>query len=750
MAARSRRAACIRPCPAWSGSNGSRPACPAPPAAPSCRAASVAAITDGTGQNAPTLVAYTYLGTGTIIGQSHPQVSGGLDLTYGNKTNGYSGLDRYGRVVDEIWQTVGENPTVLDEYAYGYDAAGNRLWKENVVAHERPTPVNLDELYLYDDLYRLLAADRGRLALDGQGNASLETGSQTLSQDWALDSLGNWSGFDDNGASQDRTVNSANEITNITGSSVTPTYDAAGNMISAPKPGDESTRNHYLYDAWNRLVAVCADDSQNPGQPGAIIASYTYDGLNQRVTKTLADGTATDYFYNQQWQTLEEQRRDGVGNLVSTDQYAWDISYIDSPAVSFHTAAGSGTTATYYTTDANHNVTATIDPTDGDVVERRVYSPYGLATVYQPDWTSPAAPDSDGFFYCGYQFDYESSLYVPRNREYHPTLGQFTVRDPLGFAAGDTNLYRYVANNPVRYLDPSGKVLYISSIASKKMRYSLDNYRITGWDEEPDPADDNYCMFSGKTRFVSNPDLKVEIVARMISSPRKFRIGGNPHDLQSSLDALGRHIFDRKKLVRAARDFNNLNIRFARSEKDVKANKDFWVLEPTQQEVEEGVTMDTTELKLAPWEWKGKKPTAQEILERTLLAIDDLWNPEHSKLYALTCRQATNMVISSALQQGKLRSDETSNIFTDWVPGDKGFVENLDWIQQKDKPFAQQGENIIYLGNGEYWGHIPFKDNDHPNPQERVRSLYGWVAYVNQWGTADVTSTRDYPGAGLI
>jgi hypothetical protein len=32
-------------------------------------------------------------------------------------------------------------------------------------------------------------------------------------------------------------------------------------------------------------------------------------------------------------------------------------------------------------------------------------------------------------------------------------------QDPLGFAAGDTNLYRYVSGNPVNYKDPSGLIL---------------------------------------------------------------------------------------------------------------------------------------------------------------------------------------------------------------------------------------------------------------------------------------------------
>ncbi len=53
------------------------------------------------------------------------------------------------------------------------------------------------------------------------------------------------------------------------------------------------------------------------------------------------------------------------------------------------------------------------------------------------------------------QFDRED-LYYYRARYYDPTQGRFISRDPIGFAAGDWNLYRYVENDPVNWSDPSG------------------------------------------------------------------------------------------------------------------------------------------------------------------------------------------------------------------------------------------------------------------------------------------------------
>jgi hypothetical protein len=39
---------------------------------------------------------------------------------------------------------------------------------------------------------------------------------------------------------------------------------------------------------------------------------------------------------------------------------------------------------------------------------------------------------------------------------YDPTVGRWLEEDPMGFNAGDSNLYRYVENNPTDATDPSG------------------------------------------------------------------------------------------------------------------------------------------------------------------------------------------------------------------------------------------------------------------------------------------------------
>lgn len=53
-------------------------------------------------------------------------------------------------------------------------------------------------------------------------------------------------------------------------------------------------------------------------------------------------------------------------------------------------------------------------------------------------------------------YDVATGLSFMNARYYDPASGRFLSEDPLGFAAGDMNVYRYVGNNPVNLVDPTG------------------------------------------------------------------------------------------------------------------------------------------------------------------------------------------------------------------------------------------------------------------------------------------------------
>jgi len=139
----------------------------------------------------------------------------------------YSNWDRFGRVTDQVWSDFGDpgNPAddaELDRFAYGYDLAGNRTYRANVVAGDLPSPVNLGEVYEYDEVYRFIGAERGDLDLTDPVHPVILSTTTNFAQDWNLDATGNWTAFteDDNGdgtadLDQTRWTNNVNEITHL-------------------------------------------------------------------------------------------------------------------------------------------------------------------------------------------------------------------------------------------------------------------------------------------------------------------------------------------------------------------------------------------------------------------------------------------------------------------------------------------------------------------------------------------------------
>ncbi|NBR07889.1 MAG: RHS repeat-associated core domain-containing protein, partial [Planctomycetes bacterium] len=58
--------------------------------------------------------------------------------------------------------------------------------------------------------------------------------------------------------------------------------------------------------------------------------------------------------------------------------------------------------------------------------------------------------------FTGREYCEELGIYYYRARWYDPGSGRFISQDPIGFEAGDPNLYRYVGNAPGDGTDPSG------------------------------------------------------------------------------------------------------------------------------------------------------------------------------------------------------------------------------------------------------------------------------------------------------
>lgn len=85
----------------------------------------------------------------------------------------------------------------------------------------------------------------------------------------------------------------------------------------------------------------------------------------------------------------------------------------------------------------------------GAIQTEYTYEPFGKTT-------SSGATSTNASQYTGREND-GTGLYYYRARYYHPGLQRFISQDPIGFGGGDVNLYTYVRNNPVNWIDPHGK-----------------------------------------------------------------------------------------------------------------------------------------------------------------------------------------------------------------------------------------------------------------------------------------------------
>lgn len=51
-----------------------------------------------------------------------------------------------------------------------------------------------------------------------------------------------------------------------------------------------------------------------------------------------------------------------------------------------------------------------------------------------------------------------------KNKYYNPNTGRFLSEDPIGFRGQDSNLFRYVENNPILKKDPTGQIGVLGAV----------------------------------------------------------------------------------------------------------------------------------------------------------------------------------------------------------------------------------------------------------------------------------------------
>jgi len=193
------------------------------------------------------------------------------------------------------------------------------------------------------------------------------------------------------------------------------TYDNNGNLIS------DGSRT-YTWNARDQLTAISGTDT----------ASFEYDGLGRRRTATV-NGQTTHTLYDG-WNPIQRQ---AGGAVLENRLYGLGLDRI------FARTQGGVTES--YLTDALGSTLELRNAAQNQTVQY-TYDPYGN--------TTGSATSTNTIKYTGREQDLED-LYYYRHRYYKPSVERFISEDPIGLAGG-SNLYGYVGNNPLKYVDPLG------------------------------------------------------------------------------------------------------------------------------------------------------------------------------------------------------------------------------------------------------------------------------------------------------
>ncbi|MBU3949238.1 MAG: RHS domain-containing protein [Proteobacteria bacterium] len=176
--------------------------------------------------------------------------------------------------------------------------------------------------------------------------------------------------------------------------------------------------------------------------PDGRTVTYAYDPFGRRIKKDV-NGDITYYIYSNEGLIGEY---DASGTLKKA--YGWLPDMVWGTAPVFMEENGQY----YYYHNDHLGTPRKMTDSAGAVVWSANYTAFGKATV---DVSSTV---TNNLRFPGQYFDEETGLCYNLNRYYDPGTGRYTQADPIGFGGEDSNLYRYVLNNPVNLVDPDGLV----------------------------------------------------------------------------------------------------------------------------------------------------------------------------------------------------------------------------------------------------------------------------------------------------
>lgn len=208
------------------------------------------------------------------------------------------------------------------------------------------------------------------------------------------------------------------------------TYNANGEMISKQ---DSLGGTNYSYDAFGNLKGVSLPNGNN--------VNYLLDGDDRRMLK-LVNGSPINYrIYDgahsvaADYSGLQILQKEYVGGIdvnssdyiiAGADKYRIIKDHLGSPVLVVHSVSG-------------------------QIFQEIKYNEFGKIL-------SDTNPGFQPYGFAGGLYDPDTGLTRFGARDYDAEIGRWTSKDPIRFEGGDTNLYGYVLQDPINFVDPSGLV----------------------------------------------------------------------------------------------------------------------------------------------------------------------------------------------------------------------------------------------------------------------------------------------------
>lgn len=209
------------------------------------------------------------------------------------------------------------------------------------------------------------------------------------------------------------------------------TYTANGELKTRTQGGQTTS---YTYDVLGNLTNVTL--------PNGTTLEYVIDGRNRRVGKRYGATLIQGFLYQDGLRPIAEL--DGTGTVVSRFVYGER-----SNVPEFFTKGGN----TYrILTDHLGSPRLIVNTADGAIAQRMDYDEFG-------NITQDTNPGFQPFGFAGGLYDKDTKLTRFGARDYDAETGRWTAKDPIRFQGGDANLYAYVNNNPLRWIDPNGLII---------------------------------------------------------------------------------------------------------------------------------------------------------------------------------------------------------------------------------------------------------------------------------------------------